>query len=79
MKLENRRPLAGAIPLVEFPSGYREAGPLSAGERAFPYMQVVDLAKVNEAIRPLCDQAHQMFGEQRSPSFNEQGEWIARY
>lgn len=59
-------------------AAYEEAGPLPAADYLFPYTQLVDLARVNEAIRPLCDQAHQMFGRQSSPSFNEHGEWVGR-
>jgi hypothetical protein len=56
LMVETRRPLFGAYPSQV--GGYEEAGPLPARDYLFPYMQVVDLSRVNEAIRPLCDQAH---------------------
>jgi len=31
---------------------------------------------VDRIIRPLCDQAHQMFGREGSPSFDADGTWI---
>jgi hypothetical protein len=76
LTLNTRRALFAAYPSLV--GGYEEAGPLPAGNYFFPYMQVVDLSKINVAIRPLCDQASQMFGRQSSPSFDDQGEWVAR-
>jgi hypothetical protein len=37
-----------------------------------------DLSDVDRLIRPLCDQAHRMFGLEGSPSFNDEGVWTAR-
>jgi len=53
--------------------------PVGANDYAFPFMQIDDLSNPDSIIRPLCDQAHQMFGREGSPSFNEEGTWIARY
>ena len=44
----------------------------------FPFVEIDDLGAVDSIIRPLCDQAHQMFGREGSPSFGTAGEWIGR-
>jgi hypothetical protein len=41
----------------------------------FPYVQVADLSDIDPVIRP-SDQAQQMFGRERQPSFSDQGIWI---
>jgi hypothetical protein len=76
LMLQNRQPLTAAYP-AEI-GGYYEAGPLAAGKYIFPAMQVIDFATIDNTIRPLCDQASQMFGHQQSRSFNVQGQWIGR-
>jgi hypothetical protein len=62
---------------VGFGEEYTEAVP--ARDYAFPDTQVDDLSETDSLIRPLCDQAHQMFGREGSPSFDEEGVWTARY
>jgi hypothetical protein len=71
MALEIRQPLIAAYPSEV--GGYEEAGPINPGEYLFPCMQVVDPAQVDDAIRPLCDQANQMFGRRQSLQFDGQG------
>jgi hypothetical protein len=44
----------------------------------FPCVQVDNLADTDTIIRPLCDQAHQLFGKAASPSLSPEGRWIAR-
>jgi len=55
---------------------YSEAVP--PREYQFPYMQIDDPSNVDRIIRPLCDQAHQMFGRDGSPSFDAEGVWVER-
>jgi hypothetical protein len=77
MMLRTQRPLAGAYEgadLLEY-----HTPPIPAMDYSFPYMQVDDLSSTDRVIRPLCDQAHQMFGRERSPSFSAEGAWTAQY
>lgn len=77
LMLRIRRPLAGAY---EGGDGLTyHTAEVPAGDYSFPYMQVDDLSSIDRVIRPLCDQGHQMFGRQGSPSFNNDGAWVARY
>jgi hypothetical protein len=59
------------IPHVEEPGGM-----ISSGNYPFPVVQADNLLDVDKVIRPLCDQAHQMFGRKSSPYFNPEGIWI---
>jgi hypothetical protein len=52
--------------------------PIPARDYRFPCMTVDDLSSTDAVIRPFCDQAHQMFGREGSPSFDAEGVWIAR-
>lgn len=56
-----------------------ETQPVAARDYAFPFMQIDDLSAPDRIIWPLCDQAHQTFGLEGSPSFNQDGEWVAPY
>jgi len=76
MQIENREPLSAAYPLNV--GGYEAAGPIPAASRLFPFMQIVDFGRIDEAMRPLCDQAHQMFGRARSTAFDNEGRWVGR-
>lgn len=49
--------------------------PLHQGDYEFPYMQIDDLSETDRIIRPLSDQAHQMFGREGSPNFDPDGRW----
>ena len=77
MLLRAPRPLTGAFAARGGPG--EEHVTIHAGRYFFPYMEVDDLSDVDRTIRPLCDQAHQMFGRDASPSFNAAGVWTARY
>jgi hypothetical protein len=77
MMLRTQRPLTGVYAAVGF--GEDHTKPTPPGDYRFPYMQVDDLSNTDRLIRPFCDQAHQMFGREGSPSFNAEGVWIARY
>jgi hypothetical protein len=74
LRLQNAQSLYAAYPSDV--GGYYRAGPVPPGHRVFPYTQILDLSRIEETIRPLCDQAHQMFGRERSPSFNNEGQWV---
>ena len=50
--------------------------PLRAMDYRFPFMQVDDFSDVDRIVRPLCDQAYQMFGQEGSPNFDAQGVWV---
>jgi hypothetical protein len=41
-------------------------------------MEADNLIEIDRVIRPLCDQAHQMFGRRSSPNFNSDGAWNRR-
>jgi hypothetical protein len=58
--------------------GEDHTDPVEAGDYRFPSVQIGDLAAVDRIIRPLCDQARQMFGREGSPNFNVDGAWIER-
>jgi hypothetical protein len=72
-----QRSLCGAYAATDGPWEERTAA-IPARDYRFPWVQVDDLSKADELIRPLCDQAHQMFGRERSPSFSDEGVWIGR-
>jgi hypothetical protein len=78
MVLRTQRPLVGAYADVRG-LGEQHTEPIPAGDYMFPYMQVDDLSQTDRVIRPFCDQTHQMFGKDASPSFNADGAWVARY
>lgn len=78
MMLRIQRPLIGVYAGVGG-LGEDHTAPVAAGDYRFPYMQVDDLSSTDRLIRPFCDQAHQMFGKEGSPSFNADGVWVARY
>jgi hypothetical protein len=77
LKIWATRPLVGGYPAV--PAGLELVPPIPARHYVFPYVQIDDISDTDNVVRPLCDQAHQMFGRDRSPSFNEQEAWTARY
>jgi hypothetical protein len=77
MMLRIVRPLTGVYAAVG--GGEEHTAPVPPRDYRFPYMQVDDLSSTDTVIRPFCDQAHQMFGREGSPSFDPDGVWIARY
>jgi hypothetical protein len=78
MMLRIQRPLTGVYAAVGG-LGEKHTAPVPAGDYRFPFMQVDDLFSIDRIIRPFCDQAHQMFGKDGSPSFNAEGVWVPRY
>jgi hypothetical protein len=77
MMLRTQQPLIGVYAALG--GGEAHTQPLPPGDYRFPYMQVDDLSSIDKIIQPLCDQMHQMFGKEGSPSFNVEGVWVARY
>jgi hypothetical protein len=62
-----------------YPSGIPGAkdhgGQIGAGNFPFPVMEADNLVEIDRITRPLCDQAHQMFGRPASPFFDRNGVW----
>jgi Schlafen, AlbA_2 len=78
MMLRTMQPLAGAFDSGV--AGYLDyTWPIPRNDYVFPFTAIDDLSKRDKEIRPLCDQAHQLFGRDGSPSFNANGVWTARY
>jgi hypothetical protein len=77
MMLRTQLPLVGSYAGADGLEYHTEAA--QAMDYRFPYMQVDELSDIDRVIRPLCDQAHQMFGREESSSFNDAGVWVARY
>jgi hypothetical protein len=48
---------------------------IAAGIFPFPVMEADNLVKSIRITRPLCDQAHQIFGREASPHFDAKGVW----
>jgi hypothetical protein len=57
------------------PGGEEPGKTIWPGSYPFPVMQADNLLDIDRVIRPLCDQAHQMFGRDASPYFNAHGVW----
>lgn len=55
--------------------GEEPGGRIRSGSYPFPVMQADTFLDIDSVIRPLCDQAHQMFGRVSSPFFNANGVW----
>jgi hypothetical protein len=78
MMLRIQRPLTGVY-AGGGGLGEEHTAPVAAGDYRFPFMQIEDLSDIDRIIRPFCDQTHQMFGREGSPSFNADGVWVARH
>jgi hypothetical protein len=52
-----------------------EAGIIAPMDYPFPMVQADNLIEIDRVSRPLCDQAHQMFGRSASPYFDRAGDW----
>ena len=55
--------------------GEELGGKTGSGSYSFPVVQADNFLDVDRVIRPLCDQAHQMFGRDSSPYFTAEGVW----
>jgi hypothetical protein len=62
-------------PAVGIPGAEAHGGQIGAGSFPFPVMEADNLVEIDRITRPLCDQAHQMFGRPASPFFDEDGVW----
>jgi len=60
----------------DVPGGEEQGGMVWPGSYSFPVVQADNLLEIDRITRPLCDQAHQMFGRDASPFFNANGVWI---
>jgi hypothetical protein len=78
MLLQTASITTGLYPMVGAPGAEEEGGTITLGSYPFPVVQADNLLDVDKVIRPLCDQAHQMFGRDASPHFNADGAWIHR-
>ena len=78
MMLRVQRPSTGVYDGGDY-RGELHTEPVPASDYRFPYMQIDDLSSTDGIIRPFCDQTHQMFGQDGSPSFNADGVWNVRY
>jgi hypothetical protein len=76
--LRLQRELTGVYPAIGG-LGEDHTPPVEAGEYRFPFLQIDDLVHIDRILRPVCDQVHQMFGNEGSPSFNASGVWIERH
>ena len=65
-------------PAVGLPMAEENGGQIGAGIYSFPVMEADNLVEIDWITRPLCDQAHQMFGRRSSPNFNADGVWNRR-
>jgi hypothetical protein len=77
MMLRAQRPLTGAYAADGGVGEHHQD--VGAGVYNFPYVEIYDAFDNDPIIRPLCDQAHQMFGRERSASFDADGSWMGRY
>lgn len=71
-------PVVGAFPEGNIPNAVVFRGPIAAETYRFPTVQAIDLTTVDEYIRPLCDQAHQMWGMDGSSRFDTNGNYLLR-
>ena len=78
MILRYNAPLVGAFPERFIPNAVIISEPVAAGVYTFPIVQATDLTTVDRFIRPLCDQAHQMWGRDGSSRFDGNGNYIHR-
>jgi hypothetical protein len=62
-------------PAVGIPGGEQNGGLIGAGIFPFPVLEADNLVEIDRITRPLCDQAHQMFGRHSSPFFDTNGVW----
>jgi Putative DNA-binding domain len=67
---------SGLYPDQVVPQATVVRGNIQPGPHAFPVMTSYDFGDIDPIMRPLCDQVHQTFGEEGSPSFDSNGKWI---
>jgi hypothetical protein len=62
-------------PSRDIRGGEEPGAVIAPGSYPFPVVQADNLVDVDRVIRPLCDQAHQLFGRASSPYFTADGVW----
>jgi hypothetical protein len=62
-------------PAAGIPGAEEHGGHIGVGIFPFPVMEADNLIEIDKVIRPICDQAHQMFGRPASPFFDDDGVW----
>jgi len=62
-------------PAQGIPGAEEPGAVIHKGSYPFPVVQADNFVDVDRVIRPLCDQAHQMFGRDSSPYFTDEGVW----
>jgi hypothetical protein len=62
-------------PMAGVPAAEEQGGIIAPGSYPFPVLQADNFLDLDRVIRPLCDQAHQMFGRDSSPYFDDDGVW----
>jgi hypothetical protein len=67
--------LQSLYPSAGIPGAEDHGGRIEAGDYPFPVVEADNLIEIDRITRPLCDQAHQMFGRRSSPYFNANGSW----
>lgn len=75
MLLHAANNITGLYPMPGAPGADEPGEMISLGTYPFPVLQADNFLDVDKSIRPLCDQAHQMFGRDASPCFNPDGAW----
>ncbi len=75
MLLQTASNTTGLYPMQGMPHVEEQEATISLGSYPFPVVQADNLLDVDKVIRPLCDQAHQMFGRSSSPYFTPEGVW----
>jgi hypothetical protein len=60
-------------PAETLPGAEESGGRIGAGIFPFPVMEADNLVEIDRITRPLCDQAHQMFGRPTSPFTERDG------
>jgi hypothetical protein len=73
--LQTAHNTTGLYPMPGAPGVDEPGAMVSLGSYPFPVVQADNFLDVDKVIRPLCDQAHQMFGRDSSPCFNADGVW----
>jgi Schlafen, AlbA_2 len=75
MQLRIVENMQGLYPSGTIPGGEDPSGRIRTGDYQFPVVQADNFLDVDRVIRPLCDQAHQMFDRPSSPYFDANGVW----
>jgi hypothetical protein len=75
MMIDTKTQVKGVFPDSMMPQLDVVRGQIQPGLLTFPIMAAYDFGDIDPIIRPLCDQVHQCFGEEASPSFDSGGKW----